>query len=81
MTRCSLTLFIILLVIPVMCSAGPVIDPAGSPYDRYILYQALVLFWIGIVGLIVILLMKLKEAKRIQDMNIHKDNENAPFLD
>jgi hypothetical protein len=76
-----LILFIILFLLPVVCSAGPAIDPAGSPYDRHILYQALVLFWIGIVGLIVIILMKLKEAKRIQDMDIRKDDENAPFLD
>jgi hypothetical protein len=77
----TLGLFIILFFIPVMCSAGPVTDPAGSPYDRYILYQALVLFWIGIMGLIMIILMKLKEAKRIQDMGIRKDGEDAPFLD
>ncbi len=53
----------------------------GRPYDRHIIYQALVLFWIGIIGLIVIIVMKLKEAKRIQDMDVHKDDEDAPFLD
>ncbi len=78
----SFTVFIMLIVIPVVCFAGPtVVEPAASPYDRHILYQALVLFWIGIAGLIVIILMKLKEAKRIQDMDFHKDNDDAPFLD
>ena len=62
--------------------ASPVaIEPAGSPYESHILYQTLVLFWVGIIGLIVIIVMKLKEAKRIQDMDVHKDDENAPFLD
>ena len=25
-------------------------DVAASPYQRYIVYQALILFWIGIIG-------------------------------
>ena len=73
---------IFLLSMPVLCPAGQApFEPAASPYDRHILYQALVLFWIGIVGLIVIIVMKLKEARRTQDMDVHKDDENAPFLD
>lgn len=56
-------------------------DLAGSPYHRHIIYQALILFWIGIIGLIVIIVMKLRETKRIQDMDVHKDDEDAPFLD
>lgn len=78
----SFIVFIMLIAIPVMGFAGQtVVDPAASPYERHILYQALVLFWIGIAGLIVIILMKLKEAQRTQDMDLHKDDENAPFLD
>ncbi len=56
-------------------------DLAGSPYNRHIVLQTLILFWIGIIGLIVIIAMKLKEAKRIQNMDAHKDDEDAPFLD
>jgi hypothetical protein len=82
MTRSFFTVCILLFSMALPCFAGPVaIEPAGSPYASYILYQALVLFWIGIIGLIVIIVMKLKEAKRIQDMDVHKDDENAPFLD
>jgi hypothetical protein len=37
-------------------------------YDRYIIYEMLVLFWAGIIGLIVIIRMKLKEIERIQSI-------------
>ena len=56
-------------------------DPAGSSYDRHIILQALLFFWVGIIGLVVIIAMKLKEAKRIDDMDVHKEDEDAPFLD
>ncbi len=76
------TRVLLFLLTPLFCSAGPVPgDIAGSAYDRHIIYQDLALFWIGIIGLIIIIIMKLKEAKRIQDMDVHKDDEGAPFLD
>lgn len=51
------------------------------PYERYIIYEALVLFWAGIAGLVVIIAMKLREIKRTQDLGIDKDEKDAPFLD
>lgn len=54
--------------------------PAAS-YDRFIVYQNLVIFWIGIIGLIVIIKMKLKEVERIQKMGINKEEKNIPVLD
>ncbi len=54
---------------------------AASPYDRYTIYQALIFFWIGIAGLIVIIIMKLREVKRIQNMDIDGEEKDAPFLD
>ncbi|MCX8111127.1 MAG: hypothetical protein N3D15_07750 [Syntrophorhabdaceae bacterium] len=53
----------------------------SAPYDRYIIYQALALFWAGIIGLIVIIRMKLKEIERTQDMGIDKEEKDIPFLD
>ncbi len=53
----------------------------SAPYDRYIIYQSLALFWIGIIGLIVIIAMKLKELRRTRDMDIDKEEKDAPFLD
>ena len=54
--------------------------PAAS-YDRFIVYQNLVIFWIGIISLIVIIKMKLKEVERIQKMGINKEEKNIPVLD
>lgn len=51
------------------------------PYDRYIIYQALIFFWIGIIGLIIILRMKLKELERIQNMGIDREEKDIPYLD
>jgi hypothetical protein len=53
----------------------------STPYDRYTIYGMLVLFWAGIIGLIVIIRMKLKEIERTQDMGIDKEEKGTPFLD
>jgi hypothetical protein len=52
-----------------------------TPYDRYIIYEMLALFWAGIVGLIVIIRMKLKEIEKIQNMGIDKAEKEIPLLD
>jgi hypothetical protein len=41
----------------------------------------LALFWAGIIGLIVIIRMKLKEIKRIQVMGLDKAEKEIPLLD
>jgi len=51
------------------------------PYDRFIVYQNLIIFWIGIIGLIVIIKMKLREIERTQKMGIDKEEKNIPLLD
>ncbi len=53
----------------------------AAPYDRFIIFQALALFWIGIIGLIIIIRMKLKEIERIQKMGIDQEKEDTPLLD
>jgi hypothetical protein len=53
----------------------------AAPYDRYIIYEMLILFWIGIIGLIVIIRMKLKEIERTQRMGIDKTEKEVPLLD
>jgi hypothetical protein len=53
----------------------------SAPYDRYVVYEMLALFWIGIIGLIVIIRMKLKEIERIQNMGIDKAEKEIPLLD
>ncbi|MGD9577468.1 MAG: hypothetical protein AB7Y74_04375 [Syntrophorhabdus sp.] len=51
------------------------------PYERFIVYQNLFIFWIGIIGLIVIIKMKLREIERIQKMGIDKEGKDIPVLD
>ena len=41
----------------------------------------LALFWVGIIGLIVIIRMKLKEIERTQSMGIDKAEKEIPLLD
>ena len=50
-------------------------------YERFIVYQNLIIFWIGIIGLIVIIKMKLREVKRTQKMGIDKEEKDIPLLD
>ncbi len=52
-----------------------------SPVNVYTIYTNLIVFWLGIISLIVIVKMKLKEIKRIQKLGIDKDNKDAPILD
>jgi hypothetical protein len=54
--------------------------PAVS-YDRFTIFQTLAIFWIGIIGLIIIIKMKLKEIERIQKMGINKEEKDIPLLD
>jgi len=54
--------------------------PAVS-YERFIVYQNLIIFWIGIIGLIVIIKMKLREVERTQKMGIDKEEKDIPLLD
>lgn len=49
--------------------------------ERFIIYENLALFWIGIIGLIIILRMKLKEIERTQALGADKEEKDAPVLD
>ncbi len=51
------------------------------PYERFIVYQNLIIFWIGIIGLIIIIKMKLREIERIQKMGLDKEEKDIPLLD
>ena len=54
---------------------------SAVPYDRFIVFQNLIIFWIGIIGVIVIIKMKLREIERIQKMGIDKQEKDIPLLD
>lgn len=53
----------------------------GAPFDRFIVYQNLIIFWVGIIGLIIIIKMKLREIERVQKMGIDKEEKDIPILD
>ncbi len=54
--------------------AKPVVEvfPA-TPIHQYAIYGNLAIFWIGILGLLVIIRMKLREIERVQRMGLDKE--------
>lgn len=75
--------FFVITNITALFAAPTSIDVFPSaPYDRYIIYEMLVLFWAGIIGLVIIIRMKLKEIERIQRMaSSEKEEKEIPLLD
>jgi len=68
---------------------NPVVSPAAekiavfptAPYYAYIVYESLAVFWVAILGLLVIIRMKLRETERIQALGAEKEDQNAPLLE
>jgi hypothetical protein len=53
----------------------------ATPYEGYIIYESLAVFWLFIVSLLVIIRMKLREIERIQALGADQENQDAPLLD
>ncbi|MDP1992046.1 MAG: hypothetical protein Q8K00_13605 [Syntrophales bacterium] len=53
----------------------------ATPYEGYIVYESLAVFWLFIISLLVILRMKLREIERIQALGVEKEDPNAPLLE
>jgi hypothetical protein len=76
---------LILLINPVVSPAAEkvaekiAVFPA-APYYRYIVYENLAVFWIAILGLLVIIRMKLREIERVQKLGVERDDRDAPLL-
>jgi hypothetical protein len=51
-----------------------------APYYLYIAYESLAVFWVGILGLLVIIRMKLREIERIQALGVEQEDPDAPVL-
>lgn len=49
-------------------------------YYQYIVYESLAVFWIAILGLLIIIRMKLREIERTQRLGVDRKDENAPLL-
>ena len=84
MKRFSIIFLILLnLVLCSLVSAAQekIVLTPSAPYDRFIIFETLALFWIGIIGLIIIIRMKLREIERTQRMGLDKEEKDAPLLD
>lgn len=53
----------------------------AAPYEKMIIYENLIIFWVGIIGLVVIIRMKLREINRIRKMGIDREEKDIPLLD
>jgi hypothetical protein len=51
-----------------------------APYYLYIIYESLAVFWVGILALLVIIRMKLREIERTQALGVEEEDPDAPVL-
>ena len=52
-----------------------------TPYESYIIYECLVIFWLFIISLLVVIRMKLREIERIQALGVEEEDQDAPLLE
>jgi Zn-dependent protease with chaperone function len=70
----------LLLLAAAHAAEGPIAVFPATPYDGYIIYESLAVFWIAIIGLIVIIRMKLREIERTQEMGADREESDIPLL-
>lgn len=75
-----MALFVLVYAAPSPAAERISVFPA-TPYDGYIIYESLAVFWIAIIGMIVIIRMKLREIERIQEMGEDREDNDAPLLE
>ncbi len=80
---CRVAIFILLFfTLPSLAFAEEKIPVfPTTPVDVYTIYTSLAVFWLAIIGLIVVIKMKLNEIERIQKLGIDKEDSNAPLLE
>ncbi len=49
----------------------------STPYYQFIIFENLAIFWIAIIGLIVILRMKLREVEQRQKLGLDREENDA----
>jgi hypothetical protein len=52
----------------------------SAPYDRLTIFETLGCFWIGIIGFIIIIRMKLSDIERSRKMGLDTEEKDPPFL-
>jgi hypothetical protein len=82
--RYRLIFSVLVPILLVDAATAPAADPIAvfpaTPYEGYIIYESLAVFWLFIISLIVIIRMKLREIERIQQMGAEEETSDAPFL-
>jgi hypothetical protein len=81
MKHLALGVTILLMQVASLCAQEKIEVFPVTPFDRLIIYETLLLFWLGIIGLIVVIKMKLKEIERTQKMGIDREEKDNPILD
>jgi hypothetical protein len=56
-----------------------VFPPTG--YERATVYLSLAMFWAGIIGLVILLRLKLRETERVQKMEREEAEKASQFLE
>jgi len=76
-----------ILLLPVTAFAAPAAEKIAkiavfptAPYYIFIVYESLAVFWVAILGLLVIIRMKLREIERVQEMGADREDPDAPLL-
>ena len=77
-----------ILLLPVTTVAAPAAEKIAriavfptATYYIYIVYESLAVFWVAILGLLVIIRMKLREIERIHTLDLEKEDQDAPLLE
>ena len=77
----------VILLLPAAAVAGPEVEKIvkiavfpTAPYYIYIVYENLAIFWVAILGLLVIIRMKLREIERVQALGVEQEDQEAPLL-
>lgn len=77
-----------ILLLPATAVAAPAAEKIAkiavfptAPYYVYIVYESLAVFWVAVLGLLVIIRMKLAEIERIQALGVEKEDQDAPLLE
>lgn len=75
------------LLLPAIAAAAPALEKIPQipvfptvPYYVYIVYESLVVFWVAILGLLVIIRMKLREIERVQELGVDREDPVSPLL-
>jgi hypothetical protein len=79
---CLVLFFLQAAILWAETSTGTKIDIfPPTPYDQATVYINLGFFWAGIIGLVILLKMKLRELERTQKMEQEEAEKEAPLLE